>query len=284
VPSVSPKPNRLRKLGIIAGGGPLPGRVIEACRAQGRPVFVIGIKGAAEPETIGDAPHAIFRLGAGRRAVNRLRAEGVEDVLFIGRLRRPGLIELMPDPLLMSLILRFGWHVLFKGDESILKAIVWGAGVMGFGVVGIHEILPDLLATEGVYGRVTPDREAEADIARGIAAALDAGARDRGQAAVVRGGAVVGIEDRHGTDALIRRCDAATRNGAGGVLVKVKKPQQQRHIDLPTIGVTTVENAARAGLAGIAVEAGSALVVDRPAVIEAADRAGLFVVGVRVPQ
>jgi DUF1009 family protein len=101
------------------------------------------------------------------------------------------------------------------------------------------------------------------------------GQADLGQAVVVRAGQVVGAEDASGTDALIARA-----GGAGGVLIKAKKPQQERRADLPTIGPQTVANAAAAGLSGIAVEAGHSLIIERTQVIAAADATGLFVVGV----
>jgi DUF1009 family protein len=119
-----------------------------------------------------------------------------------------------------------------------------------------------------------------ADIRRGIEVSRGLGHLDVGQAAVVQDGMVLGIEAAEGTDALLARCAGLRREGPGGVLVKTRKPQQESRIDLPTIGAGTVTAAATAGLRGIAVEAGGALVVDRPAVVRAADEAGLFILGV----
>jgi hypothetical protein len=106
------------------------------------------------------------------------------------------------------------------------------------------------------------------------------GAADVGQATVIQDGLVLGVEALEGTDALLARCGPLRRAGPGGVLVKLSKPGQERRADLPTIGVKTVEGAAAAGLRGIAVEAGGTLVVDLPAVVATADRAGLFIVGI----
>ena len=98
---------------------------------------------------------------------------------------------------------------------------------------------------------------------------------------VVQQGVALGVETVEGTDALLRRCAGLRRAGAGGVLVKLAKTGQERRVDLPTIGATTVRVAAEAGLRGIAVEAHAALVVGRAAVVREADARGLFVVGVR---
>ena len=108
------------------------------------------------------------------------------------------------------------------------------------------------------------------------------GAADVGQATVIQDGLVLGVEALEGTDALLARCGPLRRQGPGGVLVKLRKPGQERRADLPTIGVATVEAAAQAGLRGIAVEAGGTLVVDAPAVTDAADRAGLFLIGMKL--
>jgi DUF1009 family protein len=101
--------------------------------------------------------------------------------------------------------------------------------------------------------------------------------QDVGQGAVARSGRIIDSEKQDGTDAMLRR--VATLGGTGGVLVKRPKPQQERRIDLPTIGVATVRGAAEAGLAGVAVEAGGALVVDQAAVAALADELGVFVYG-----
>ena len=196
-----------------------------------------------------------------------------------GDVRRPSLATLRPDGRTALFLAKIGRAAF--GDDGLLGAIVrMLEEEEGVRVVGADDILNEVLAVEGVYGAVAPDADAKADIERGVAAARAIGALDIGQAAVVQQGVVLGVEAIEGTDALIARCAALRREGRGGVLVKVKKPGQETRVDLPVIGPTTVANATAAGLCGIAVEAGAALVIDRAAVVEAADRAGLFVVGV----
>ena len=169
------------------------------------------------------------------------------------------------------------------GDDGLLSALVRALEDEGFRMVGADDVVSDLLAPQGPLGAVAPEAEAKADIALGIDVALALGALDVGQAVVVQQGLVLGVEAAEGTDALIERCGGLRRAGPGGVLVKVKKPGQDRRVDLPTIGVSTVTAAAAAGLSGIAVEAGGTLVMDRSAVAETADRVGVFVIGVPVP-
>jgi DUF1009 family protein len=192
--------------------------------------------------------------------------------------RRPPIAELAPDLKGAAFLARIAGRAL--GDDGLLSAVVAEIEREGFRVVGADAIISDLLAPRGVLGRHQPDADAKGDIARGMDAARALGAADIGQAVVVQQGIVLGVEAAEGTDALIARCAALRLNGPGGVLVKTKKPQQERRADLPTIGVTTVLNAKAAGLRGIAVEAGHTLVIGLKDVIAAADAAGLFVVGV----
>jgi DUF1009 family protein len=270
------------KLGIVAGSGALPGFVIELCRKQGREFFVVASEGDADRAEFAHVPHIWARRGALRRIVNAFRKEGVSELIFVGGIRRPTPWQLRPDWYLFMKICHVGWQIFRAGDESLLKILVREMQAIGFSISGVHELFPELLAREGLYGSVRPDHEAELDIELGVQAAHEIGRADIGQAVVVQRREVLGVEDRQGTDALIARCASKQAAGAGGILVKVAKPSQQRKIDLPTIGVDTVRAAAAAGLRGIAIEAGSALVVDREEVARTADAADIFVVGVRL--
>jgi len=270
------------KLGIIAGGGDLPARLIDACEKDDRRYFVLAVEGQADSPRIDKAAHGWVRLGAGGRALDLLRENEVEDVVFAGRIERPNLWSIRPDWLTVRFVARVAKAAL--GDDGLLRAVVDEFESHGFRVVGPETVLPDLLAPMGVFGRVVPDEAADRDIARGIEVARLLGTADVGQSVVVQGGMVLGLEAAEGTDALIERCGSLKRKGPGGVLVKVKKPQQERRMDLPVIGVSTVETAARASLRGIAVQAGHTLVLARADVISAADKAGLFVIGVEVPE
>jgi UDP-2,3-diacylglucosamine hydrolase len=161
-----------------------------------------------------------------------------------------------------------------------LAAVVKILGEEGFRVVGAHEILNEALGPVGLLSQIGPDAVAMGDIHRGVAVARALGAVDVGQGCVVQQGVVLAVEAAEGTDAMLGRCAPLARPGRGGVLVKLVKPGQERRADLPTIGRRTVEAAHAAGLRGIAVEAGSTIVLDRPAIVAVADAAGLFVIGV----
>ena len=267
------------KLGILAGGGPLPGYLIEACRSSGRDYFVLAFEDQADPSVIGEAPQAWVRLGAVEEAIGRLRAESCEELVLAGPVRRPSLADLRPDRRAARFLAR---GLLNKGDNGLLGAVVRTLEEEeGFRVVGADTILADLRAGAGPFGDHTPSAEDEADITRGVQAVHQIGRLDIGQAVIIRHGVVLGVEAAEGTEALIDRCGALDPGGRGGVLVKLPKPSQEKRADLPAIGPRTVAGAVNAGLAGIAVAAGATLIFDPARVVADANDAGLFIVGIK---
>jgi UDP-2,3-diacylglucosamine hydrolase len=266
-------------LGIVAGGGTLPRRVVESCRLAGRDVFVLALEGAADPATVEAVPHAWCRIGAAATGLDLLRARGIGELVLAGGIHRPSLAALRPDWRAAKFFARVGYRAL--GDDGLLSAVVKELELEGFRVIGADQLLGDAELPEGPLGRIAPDDDARADIARGMRLARAIGALDIGQAVVVQQGLVLGVEAIDGTDALLRRCAGLRRDGPGGVLVKAEKPGQESRADRPTIGPQTVALAAQCGLRGIAAQAGATLVIDRAEIIRRADSAGLFVVGIR---
>lgn len=276
---------RTGRLAIIAGSGKLPLFLAEAAREAGENPFVLRLKNEADDIWQG-FDNAVIGVGdmAGLSAL--FRDHGISRVVMSGAVkRRPAFGEI-----------RVNWKSLLKlpmalktllagGDDAVLRMVISLIEAQGCEVMGAHEILPGLLATVGPLGMVSPDADALKDIETAADAAETLGRLDVGQGAIAVGGRIVALEGVEGTDAMLGRVRDLRSEGRissrrKGVLVKLCKPQQDLRADLPTIGVSTVENAKAAGLAGIAVEAGRALVVERDAVIAAADAAGLFVVGI----
>ncbi|MGH7046954.1 MAG: LpxI family protein [Stellaceae bacterium] len=268
----------LPRLGIVAGDGELPRRLVDACRITGRDVFVLALEGAADPATVEGVAHAWCRPGAAARGLSLLRSAKVTELVLAGGVRRPSLASLRPDWRAARLFARIGYRAL--GDDGLLSAIVAELEREGFRVIAPDHLLAEALAPQGVLGGIAPDAQAMADIAHGSRVARLLGAVDIGQAVVVQQGLVLGVEAIEGTDALLRRCAELSRDGPGGVLVKLAKPGQEERADRPTIGPQTVTLAAAAGLRGIAIETEATIILDRDAVIDAADRAGLFIIGI----
>jgi len=266
-------------LGILAGGGPLPGRVAAAAQAAGRGVFLVGLEGFADAAVLAPYPHGWARLGAAGRILALLRAQGCADVVLVGPVRRPSLLDLRPDAEGARLLARIG-RAAFGGDDGFLAAIVRVLAEEGFRVLGAHEVLTEAVAPPGLLGCHAPDAAARADIARGVMVVRALGTVDVGQGCVVQQGIVLAVEAIEGTDAMLARAAGLRRPGPGGVLVKLVKPGQERRADLPTIGPATLRAAVEAGLRGVAVEAGGTLLTDRAGLAAAADAAGLFLLGI----
>lgn len=266
-------------LGIIAGGGPLPGQVAAAARASGREVFIAALEGYALPEIVQPFPHHAFRLGAIGAMIRAFRERGCRDLVMIGPVKRPSFLSLRPDAEGAKLLARVG-KAAFLGDDGLLAAIVRVLSEEGFNVLGAHEIINDALAPDGLLTALGPDAQAMADIRRGIEVLKLTGAADIGQACVVQQGIVLAVETVEGTDAMLARIPAVTRPGPAGVLVKMAKPQQERRADLPTIGPDTISHASRAGLRGVAFEAGGTILASKLQLIETANKEHIFLLGV----
>ena len=247
--------------------------------AAGRQVFVVGLRGFADNGVIAPFPHAVLRMGAAGEILTQLRAAGCTDLVLVGPVRRPPLMDLRPDAEGARLLARIG-RAAFAGDDGLLAAVVRVLGEEGFRVIGAHEVLTEAVGPHGLLGRVSPDASAAVDIERGVAVARALGAADVGQGCVVQQGLVLAVEAMEGTDAMLSRAGLLARPGPGGVFVKLVKPGQDRRADLPTIGPDTLRAAAAAGLRGVVFEAGGTLLADRAACIAEADEAGLFLLGI----
>lgn len=271
-------------IGLIAGGGVLPFAVADSLTARGlKPVF-FALKGVCDPERVSHFPHHWIAVGQIGKVVRLLRAENCRDLVFIGTLVRPALSEIRLD----WGTIRVMGQVLaaFRGgDDHLLSGIGRILERDGFRMMGIKDIAPDLLMPAGCLTRKTPDRSAAADIAKGLDVLRALSPFDVGQAVVVIDGHVIGVEGIEGTDALLARVAQLRAEGrirtkaARGVLVKAPKHGQDLRYDLPTLGPQTIENAAAAGLAGLAVVAGNTLVAEPQALVGKADASNLFVVG-----
>jgi len=268
------------KLGIIAGMGELPRALIDACESSGRAFFVLAVEEACEEETVirAHGQYAWIRLGAIGKALDLLRKQGVEELVMAGRVNRPKISALRPDLKATKLLAKLGSNIL-TGDNQVLSGIVQFLEEEGFRIIGAEQVVKDIITPEGLIGSIYPDKRAQADIEFGARIATDIGKLDIGQAVIIQNQQVLGIEAVEGTDALIKRCALLKNEDKGGVLVKVKKPQQEGRVDLPTIGIPTIDNVAEAGFSGIALQAGASLILNRREVARRADQLGIFIIG-----
>jgi DUF1009 family protein len=272
-------------LAIICGAGSLPFAVADAAIRRGRRVVLFALRGWADPERVAAYPHHWTWMGQMGRFVRLATREGCRDVVFIGSVVRPSVWQMRPDFRTLGLLPRV--VQLFRGGDDHLQS---GVGRIfeehGFRLLGPHEIAPELLMPADVLGARAPSEQDRQDTARGLSLLRALSSFDVGQAVVVASNQVLGVEGPEGTDQMLARVAELRRNrriqsAAGtGVLVKAAKLGQNPRIDLPSIGPQTVENAAAAGLAGIAVAAGTTIVAELDRIAAAADRAKIFVLGV----
>ncbi len=263
-------------LGILAGRGILPKAVIQSCIDQGRKYFVLAFNGQTDPELVANAPHAWARLGAVNDIIGALKREDVRDLILVGAMTRPSLAHLAPDWRATKILAKIGWRL---GDDGLLKAVIRELESEGFKVIGVEDIIPDIITKSGAIGSVNPSEHAVADIKKAIAVLRSLSKMDVGQAAVVQNGMVLGIEAAEGTDELIRRCQNLQQPGDGAVLVKMRKSGQESRADLPAIGPDTIHNAVAAGFSGIALESGGTLILEYEATKTKADAADIFLYG-----
>jgi UDP-2,3-diacylglucosamine hydrolase len=281
----SPGSSASSPVGLIAAGGALPFAVADSLAARGMESVLFALRGVCDAEKVARFRHHWISIGELGRATRLFRAEGCHDLVFIGSLVRPALSEIRLDWGTLR-ALRQVWSAFRGGDDHLLSGIGRILEQDGFRMVGIKDVAPDLLMPLGCLTRAEPDAQSLADIKRGREVLGALSPFDIGQAVVVIDGHVVAVEDIEGTDALLLRVARLREQGRiraaerRGVLVKAPKSGQDLRYDLPTTGPRTIQGVAGARLGGIAVVAGNTLVVEPQAMIEAADRASLFVAGV----
>ena len=258
-------------IALLAGRGRLPGLLFEALAGQGAAPLVCALEGQP-PEVPPGAEVLTYRIETLGRLLDTLLARGVRALCLCGGLSRPDIDPAAVDPATAPLLGRLR-AAFDQGDDGTLRALIAILEEAGFGIVGAHEIRPDLLLPEGVPTRAQPSRDAEQAARFGLSEIAGLGARDAGQACIVAGGRIVGAEGPDGTDAMLR---AAGSDARGAVLVKAPKPGQDRRADLPAIGPGTARAARAAGLAGVVIEAGGVLALDPGDTVAAFDEAGLF--------
>jgi len=270
------------RLGVIAGGGNLPARLLAACDQAGIQVFVVGFEGQTDKSVYHGREYMCSRIGAAGTIINTLKNHDVHDLVMIGAIKRPTLMDLKPDLRTARFFARVSLRAL--GDDGLLKAMRAELEREGFRLHGIQKFADDLLAAEGSLGRYKPARHDWPDIRKGIEVLRVLGQSDIGQSIIVQDGVVLGIEAAEGTDELIRRCAAYRKKGNSGVLVKLAKPGQDESLDLPTIGPETVRLCAESGLVGIAIEAGRGLIVEQQEVSDLSNQHKIFVTAITPEQ
>jgi DUF1009 family protein len=266
------------RIAILAGGGSLPVLVAKAAKDQHKDVFVVALKSIADAQWVETYPHAWIGLAKVGQLFDLLKKENITHLVMAGHVKRPSFGELVPDWTGLKTLYRLQRHHL-QGDDAILRFLADEIEKQGITVIGADSMYHDGLMPTGVMTKTQPSNDDWADIHYALPHLQEWALRDQGQAIVVQQKLILGIEAIEGTEELIARCGTYKRKGRAPILLKIKKPQQDRRLDLPTIGVDTIRQAIRAGFAGIAIEAGNAMFLHAPQAVEEANKYGLFIVG-----
>lgn len=274
------KLSSVSKLGIIAGSGQLPHLLVATCQKQNITPYILAFDGHTDHELVEGLDHIWTHLGALQKNINWLKSNDVQDLVFCGGIKRPSIRQMKPDFRATKFFARHSLRAL--GDSDLLSAVKQEIAKDGFTMHGVHDFIDDILTGEGTLGTLSPSKVNESDIKHGMMIAQEIGRLDIGQAVVIQDGVVIGVEGVEGTDALIKRVKPLLKKSKNkGVLVKACKPQQDKDLDLPTIGIDTIQNISESGLAGVAVHANNSLILDPQAVTKCADRLGVFVYGAK---
>ena len=278
----APKPEG--PIALVCGAGSLPLAVANLLERRGRTVLLFPLRGNARVEDYADRPHQFMRLAQLGKFLRAMRKADCHELVLIGSVTRPALWHIRFDWESLRILSHF-IAAYRGGDDHLLRSAARQLEKYNIVLRGAHEVAPEILVPEGALGRLQPFDADREDIALGLDYLKSAGRFDIGQAVVLAGRHVLAVEAAEGTDGMLARVAEMRANGRvrsrGGVLVKAPKPQQDRRFDLPSIGPATVEGAARAGLAGIAVVAGETIMAEPSALAAAADHAGLFVIGLK---
>ena len=268
-------------IGLLAGSGRFPILFAEAARRQGLKVACVGIRYEAS-EALRDLSDSFETVGVSRLGgmIRSFRRRGCRRVVMAGKVTKSVMytparfVRLWPDFRMMQFWLH---NLRDKRDDSILLGVIAEFERDGMTFASALDYCPELLVTQGVLTRRRPSASELKDVEFGWTLAKEMGRLDVGQSVAIKESAVVAVEAIEGTDRCIERAGQLCRAG-GWTLVKVAKPQQDMRFDVPTIGITTIENLHKAGAKVLAIEAGKTIVIDQPDVVALADRHGLSIV------
>ena len=268
----------IENLAIIAGSGHLPRHVYDACIKKKIKPLVVGIEGEVENKVFSGVKFESICVHNISKIVKKLKEENINNVVLAGKVRRADISKLLLDlkgAKLFTMILKSGIN-----DNAILSTIIKFLEGEGFNVLPPESIAEDIIIQKGTLTKIKPDTTAMDDIKAGLKTLKEITKCDIGQGLIIQGGLVLGIEAAEGTDELIKRCGQIKQDGDAPILIKISKQNQDQRVDLPCIGVTSIKNADKYGIRGIAVEAEHTLILERKETIKTANELGVFIHGI----
>lgn len=265
----------MNKIALIAGLGDLPQRVITQLELESKEFVIFSISASTFRSSA-----TLYQLNVTEidQLIELMLKENCKNMLFIGKITKPKFSELKLSGKAMKLMTMIAKNQFFA-DDAILKSVHQFFSDEGFNVISVQDILKDLFIEKGSATIAPPNKAQLQDIKLGIDLCLKIGELDIGQAILIQNSIILGIEAAEGTDELIQRCKNL-RQGKGGILVKLKKPQQDDKMDLPTFGLQTANLLTELGYDGAVVSSGSTIITPKNEVINLLNAKGLFLYGV----
>ena len=272
---------KLERIGLVAGSGDLPLLILEECRQKKIEPFVVLIRDFAKEGDYKDFNHITINFGDIGKALSFFRKNNVKSLVFAGAVKKPNLKKIWPDLKGFSLLFKLLKCKIF-GDNTILQTVIDFLEKQGFEVLPVDNILESAKISEGIAGKIDlPNKDYEKDIDLGVKLLKHISDFDIGQSVVIQNGMVVGIECLEGTKELINRCGQIKYNvERKPILVKIKKTNQTRKADLPSIGEDTIRQVKEAGFAGIAIDFENTILINKKEIIKIANENGLFIIGI----
>ncbi len=269
------------KIAVIAGGGALPSLIINQLQESRKDFLVLAIEDNADRMTLSNTHHYWVNINNPASIIKLLKEQNIQNLVFAGSIKRPPLLSIKLNSTIMIFLAKLGISKLRGGTDYLHRIITQFVEAQGFKVIAPEVVAAGLVTPVGVLGKFKPLQSDIRDIEIGKQVLQKLGCMDIGQSVIVENKCVLGIEAAEGTDQLIQRCKALKfEEKRLGVLVKMSKVMQERKIDLPTIGTTTIDKVAEAGFRGIALEASSSLIIDIKQVINRANEHRIFLLGI----
>ncbi len=261
-------------IGLIAGEGEFPIILAQSLKKRNYQVVAVCFSKNQE-KTLKKVIKDVYEIPIGQlnKLIKIFKDKKVKNLVFLGKIDKSLALRLsVPDLRALSL-----WRSLKnREDNTILKAVAEELEKEGFKVRSPAEFLDEFLTPEGVLSKREPTPEEWEDIKYGFYIAKQIGALDIGQCVVVKNKMTVVVEAMEGTDATILRAGKLRKET---VVVKVAKPVQDLRLDLPVIGLKTMENLVKAGAKVLVLEAGKTFFLQREKALKLADKHKIAVVG-----
>ena len=270
----------MKKIIILAGNGELPYNVVTELEKRRLDFFIITFKNNEVSAKLKKYNPIEINFGKIVTELKKLKIKKFDSIIMIGGLKKPKLNEIKPDINSLKLIPMFAKKIIEGGDNNLLSFCIKKIEEIGFKIINIKDILPEFFLGKGVFTKISPKKDMIKDIKKGKKILDQISKFDIGQSIIIQKGNVVGIEGVQGTDFLIKNSKKYLINDTNAILVKYTKQKQDLRVDLPTIGIKTLQNCLKSNIYGVAFSANNTIFLDLKKIISYCNNNKIFLIGV----